>query len=126
MNLPRIYAVLLCLLAFKVGWSQSGERPLSNLRQRLVNTTAPSTRLDSLSIVPNTLVVADVPATNYVIDLVNATITWLRPPLQPVVLVSYRVFPYKLNAVAQRFNYDSIRNNFLAEKPLTVRNSSKA
>lgn len=37
----------------------------------------------------------------------------------------YRVFPVKLNAVARRYNFDSIRYNFIEEKPFTVRNSSK-
>ena len=35
------------------------------------------------------------------------------------VMVTYRVFPYKLNAQVQRMNFEDIKNNFLTA-PITI------
>lgn len=86
----------------------------------------PFVRLDSSSIAPGTLLIENIPAASYKIDEVNAVLTWLQKPIADSVWVSYRVFSVKLNAVVQRYNYDSIRFNFLAEKPVTVRNTTAA
>ncbi|MEO6403892.1 MAG: hypothetical protein ABIY51_03330 [Ferruginibacter sp.] len=82
-------------------------------------------RLDSASIAPNTLIILNVSPVFYKLDEVNASLYWLTTVPFDSVLITYRVFPFKLNAVKQRFNYDSVRYNFLAEKPLTIKNSSK-
>jgi len=78
-------------------------------------------KIDSFSIVPNTLSILYVPSSDYVLDPVNAIIQWINKPLAESVFITYRVFSIKLNAVNQRYNYDSIRNNFLAEKPLNIK-----
>ncbi len=125
MNQIRIYAVLVCLLLMQVAYTQNTPLPISNLRQKIITTTTSEVQLDTLSIAPNTFFIANVPSSAYILDEVNARLTWLQAPSQPTVWASYRVFPFKLNAVSRRLNYDSVRNNFLAEKPLVVRNSSK-
>lgn len=98
---------------------------LSNLRRKYIPTTPPFQRLDSFSIAPNTLSILSVPASDYVLDEVNATIQWVNKPLADSVYVTYRVFSMKLNAVSQRYNYDSVRNYFLEEKPLVVKTGTK-
>ncbi len=125
MNQIRIYAVLVCLLLTQAAYTQNTPLPISNLRQKIIGTTTGEVQLDTLSIAPNTFSITNVPASSYILDEINAKLTWLQIPTQAAVWVSYRVFPFKLNAISRRLNYDSVRNNFLAEKPLVVRNSSK-
>jgi hypothetical protein len=105
--------------------AQNNASTVSNLRKKIIATVSQQLVVDTLSIVPNTFIIDGINASAYIIDEVNAKLTWLQKPEEASVMISYRVFPFKLNAVASRFNYDSIRNNFLAEKPVTVRNSSK-
>jgi hypothetical protein len=97
--------------------------PSSNLRKKVISTNIPVQKIDSLSIAPQTFRIENVPSSMYKIDEVNAILTWISKPPTETVTVIYRVFPFKLNAVQQRYNYDSVRNNFLAEKPLKVRNA---
>ncbi|MBS1743593.1 MAG: hypothetical protein JST81_11210 [Bacteroidetes bacterium] len=98
---------------------------LSNLRKKRIPTSPAFQKIDSVSIAPGTFDVLDVPQSLYTIDEVNASITWKIKPGADSVTVVYRVFPIRLNAVKQRFNYDSVRNNFLAEAPLRVRTAAK-
>lgn len=99
---------------------------LSNLRRLNVAVAVPSQKLDSSSIAPGTLSIEGVSPDYYRLDEVNAILYWLKAPAADSVRISFRIFPYKLNAVARRYNYDSIKYNFLAEKPVTVRNSRQS
>jgi hypothetical protein len=65
-------------------------------------------RLDTISIVPRTLVIAGVPDSTYHLDFVKAILYWNQKPPVDTVIMRYRVFPFKLNPVAQHLNYDSI------------------
>lgn len=105
------------------GFSQQNPAALSNLRIKKIATRINPVVLDSNSMVPNTFAVTGIPPESYHLDYVNATLLWTAPHLPDSVLISYRVFPYKLNAVTRRFNYDSIRFNFAMEKPYTLKNS---
>lgn len=42
------------------------------------------------------------------------------------VEIFYRVFPYRLNAVAKRFTYDSVMNNFIAQHKVLNNNSQES
>lgn len=105
--------------------AQKPVSPLSNLRSKYISTKTTQVKLDTLSIFPNTVSISNVQPGQYNVDAVNAMLLWLNKPLEDSVLVTYRVFPYKLNAVTQHFNFDSIRNNFLLEKPFVYRYNKK-
>jgi len=113
------------ILTVQFIYAQINPPSLSNLRKITISTKSKTVKLDSLSLVPGSVTVDGISPYFYKIDEVNGTITWLENPGKETVTVTYRVFPYKLNAVVKRFSYDSIRNNFLANNPFTLRVSSK-
>ena len=65
-------------------------------------------KLDTISIVPRTLSIAGIPDSAYHLDFVTAILRWKQKPAVDSVLLTYRVFPFKLNPVAQHLNYDSV------------------
>ncbi len=87
----------------------------SNLRSQKIAATGKIV-IDSLSIVPKSFFVNGYDTSFYILDEVNATLTWKAKTNIDSINISYRVFPYKLNAVAKRFSYDSIINNFIIDK----------
>ena len=121
MNLRYIYLVLILLL----GWSIAGaqQNPLSNLRKKWIRTSSSPIILDSLSLVPGSIIAEGIPSSSFIMDEINASLTWLQKPTADSVLIQYRVFPVKLNAVARHLNYDSVRFRFTAENPVTVKNA---
>ena len=84
----------------------------SNLRKKMVPARQAIVALDTLSIIPNSFFVPGISDTSYTIDYVNGTLYWKNTLPYDSVLVNYRVFNLKLNAVTKHLNYDSIRNNF--------------
>jgi hypothetical protein len=119
----KLLSFILFLLISIDGFSQQNPAALSNFRSKKISTKINPQILDSNSIVPNTLIITAVSPNDYHIDFVNATILWSGKNLPDSVLISYRVFPYKLNAITRRFNYDSIRFNFAMEKPYILKNN---
>ncbi len=90
-------------------------KPFSNLRVKKLPVNSDTLRFDSLSIIPKTFLIADVSDTVYSINLLDAYLVWKTRPTMDSVLVTYRVFPYKLNAVTQRMNFDSVSYKFYAK-----------
>ena len=116
MNLKRIYLFLLFILIVQFIHAQINPPSLSNLRKKSISTSGQTIKLDSLSLIPGSVIVEGVSPYYYKVDEVNGTITWLEKPNKENVIVTYRIFPYKLNAVARHLNYDSIRYNFTSLK----------
>ena len=81
------------------------EKPLSNLRTKMISSRQDTLQLDSLSIIPNTVSLPGFPDSTYQVDYINARLTWKNKPALDSVLVRYRVFNSKLNALVK----DAIR-----------------
>ncbi|HEX6431962.1 MAG TPA: hypothetical protein VF008_29925 [Niastella sp.] len=112
--------LILCI-CFSIGWlltAAQTPRPVaaaSNLRKKMVPVKQSSIQLDSLSVVPGTISIAGIPDSLYDIDFVNARLTWKQLPPLDSILVRYRVFRTRLNAVVNHMQYDSIMNNFMGQ-----------
>src|SRR6185312_9202657 len=119
----KLPAFILFLFFYINGFSQQNPASLSNLRNKRISTKINPFLLDSNSIIPNTVSIAGIPESSYTIDYINASIVWKSINLPDSIFISYRVFPYKLNSVTRRFNYDSIRFNFALEKPYTLKSN---
>ena len=105
---------ILCILTFSsLAQSPVKDRNASNLRKKLVSTHATIIDIDTLSILPNSVSIPGVSATIYNVDYVNARLTWNQQLPFDSIVITYRVFSMKLNAVTKRLNFDSISNNFL-------------
>ena len=90
--------------------------PVSNLHKKFIRINKPNIPFDSLSIISETFSILGFPDSAYKLDYINATISFKQKPNLDSVFVSYRTFPYKLNAVVKRLNYDSIRDNFMVQQ----------
>jgi len=119
--LGRISGILLfTLIAYKSSAQFPVSNPgISNLRQKIISTKTDSLKIDTISIVPNTFSIPFVAAADYRLDFVSATLFWIKKPTVDSVTISYRVFPFKLNPIAQRMVYDSVVNNFYI-KPIEI------
>lgn len=112
--------LILCF-CFSVGWLMAAAqtpRPVaskSNLRKKMVAAKQKTIQLDSMSIVPGTVSIAGIPDSLYNLDFVNARLTWKQLPPMDSILVHYRVFSSRLNAVINHMQYDSIMNNFMGQ-----------
>ncbi|MBL0056967.1 MAG: hypothetical protein IPP31_12455 [Chitinophagaceae bacterium] len=105
-----------------IACAQTDPSPVnSNLRQKFISSKNKLVRIDSMSIIPGSLSIRNILPETYVLNEVDATITWLTRPMSDSVLVTYRSFPFRLNALARHLNYDSIRNNFISNNGFTLR-----
>jgi hypothetical protein len=112
--LKQLSRIILLLFIFLPSLWASGQLPvqnnqgkLSNLRQKKLP-VADTMLLDTISIVPKTLSIAGIPDSDYHFDFIKALLYWDKKPSVDSVLIRYRVFPFKLNPVAQHLKYDSI------------------
>lgn len=82
----------------------------TNLRTKTIILHSDTLVLDSVSIIPRTLTIAKVPPSDYRLNIITSTIYFTKRPDFDTLQITYRVFPYKLNPVAQRISFDSIVN----------------
>ncbi len=109
----RLLIWLCCILCCAgTAFSQPATGPglLSNLRTRLISTQSDHLSLDTLSIVPNTVTIAELDSSYYSIDYINAILYWKKTPPIAVVRIQYRVFAQKLSEPANYIAYDSVMN----------------
>jgi len=102
---------------------QSNEKRLSNLRQKVLP-ISDTMLLDTTSIIPRTFSITDVPDSTYRLDFVKGVLYWNQKPSLDSISISYRVFPFKLNPVAQRLSYDSV-SKIPFIMPLTYESNDK-
>lgn len=86
---------------------------LSNLHSKKIATSG-TIQVDTLSIVPGSFNISGIDSGFYWLDWINGVLTWKKSAGTDSILISYRSFPLRLNKVNSRFDYDSIRNNFIA------------
>lgn len=125
MKPQSIYLLLLILFVAHAGVNAQTTPQGSNLRRKFLPVAADSILLDTLSIVPQTIEIQNITPADYRVDEVRSILYWIKKPAVSQVLVTYRVFPFKLNAISRRYNYDSIRYNFAVEGSPRVRTGSK-
>lgn len=95
--------------------------PVPNIRQRMLKVSSDTLRFDTTSVIPNTFSIAYVPAGDYRLDFVNAVLYWKKKPAADSILITYRVFPFRLNLITQRMVYDSVKTSFYV-KPFEFNN----
>ncbi len=112
--LVRILCAVFILISYIGGYAQLpiANTVTSNLRQKTLKVEADSLKIDTISIVPNTFSVAYISPSDYRLDFVKAMLYWKKKPSSETVIITYRVFPFHLNPVAQRMSFDSVMNNF--------------
>lgn len=87
----------------------------SNVRQRWIPVREGQINIDSLSIIPSSVKITGLDTSWYKIDHINGTMQWRKLPGVDSILVSYRVFPSRLNAPAQRMKFDTVMGKFIVE-----------
>jgi len=115
-GLCRISWVLCFLLLCEYGNSQApfpvNEPARSNLRHKTIAADSDTLKIDTVSIIPGTLRIAGVAETDYTLNYITATLYWNNFSRPDSIRISYRVFPFRLDPVAQHMNYDSVLNKF--------------
>jgi len=104
---------LLCLCLLPVLASMAQTPAGGAIRRKGIATRPAMQRLDSLSIVPGSLLIPGVRDTSYFLDPVEAVLRWRHPPAVDTVWVSYRVFPVRLNEPMRHMRFDTVMGKFV-------------
>ncbi len=85
---------------------------LSNIRKKFVYISGDTTRIDTFSIVPNSLYIQSISSSDYKILYDQSKLIWIKKPAVEKVEVTYRVFPFSTHQVKNRLSFDSIFYRF--------------
>ncbi|MFN5421692.1 MAG: hypothetical protein ACK5AO_00365 [bacterium] len=85
----------------------------SNLRRKTLFITGDTLFIDTLSIVPNSVAIPNIPATDYHIDYSKARLSWIKKPDYSSIEITYRVMPLLLGSPNRHLSFDSVMNRFL-------------
>ncbi|MBN4062372.1 hypothetical protein JYU20_04165, partial [Bacteroidales bacterium AH-315-I05] len=69
---------------------------ISNLREKFISTKLDSIKLDSLSIVPNSLILT-IDSSFYIVDYAKAKLFWKQKPEEDSMKIIYHVFPFSFS-----------------------------
>ncbi len=126
-----LIGLIFCGLLNEALAQHPGARPVttqpkisSNLHKRFIPVKPNMVKLDSLSIVPGTFSIPGIEDSAYSIDYIHSTLSWIRKPNLDSVFVQYRSFPYQLNGVVQRLDYEKVMDKFIIQ-PSTYNNDGK-
>lgn len=111
--LGRILILFLILLYATASKAQTPlpQTNTSNLRIKKLAVYSDTLFLDTLNLVPGSIIIRNVDSAAYLVDHVRGTLYWKQRPVLDSVDITYRVFPVKLNSVVQRYRYDSVVHN---------------
>ena len=88
----------------------------SNLKSKKIIANK-SIEFEQNVIVPNSLSIKKIDTSFYTIDYTKALIYWKKKVSVDSVELVYRVFAIDFTKTYSRFNYDSVKNNFIATQP---------
>jgi hypothetical protein len=120
--LKLFISISLTLLALTVAAQEKPPPRISNLVGKFISCRQDTVVVDTLSIVPGSFSIKNLPDSAYILNVATAVLVWRQRPVVDSIWVRYRTFPYKLQSVAQQFSFDSVQNNFL--QPFTFRTSA--
>jgi hypothetical protein len=113
----------LCLLLCSV--AAEAQYKTSNLKRKKIAASG-TVKLDSLTLVPQTILITGFDTSYYSIDITESVISWKKITNTDSVYISYRTFPFKFNAESYRYNYDSIRKATVFTPYVIDRTNKKA
>jgi len=116
--------IWLLVLVMLSGIVRAQKPSSSNLRKKWIPVRTGQVILDSFSIIPNTVNIPGIDTSWYNIDPFNGLLTWKKLPESDSVPITYRIFPGKLNAPAQRMKFDTVMGKFVVQ-PLEFRNKKE-
>lgn len=99
---------------------------MSNMRQKRIPVSRTPLIIDSVSLVPGTLIIPGVDTSFYLLNEVKASLVWKKLFPSDSVDVMYRVFPTFLEQKTYRYRFDSIADFFKAAPVRSVSGQTTA
>ncbi|MDI9363939.1 MAG: hypothetical protein QM541_03235 [Flavobacterium sp.] len=82
-------------------------------------------KVDSKTIVPNSVSINNIDTSFYTINPAKGELIWRKNLAVDSVTITYRTLSLAFNSTASRFNYDSVKNNFLAPQPFVFNRNNQ-